>query len=212
MPRLARAVVCRELNKPVVVEAITVDAPLRGEVTVKLGACGVQRGRQYAVLHPVANFFTKEWPFERYAELARLLEDEYGLAPVFTCGPGEGRKLDAVARAAGKALLRRETLSLPELVALIAGATLFVGNDSGPAHIAAALGRPAVVLYGSSDSSLWHPWRAPHAIVQNYYPCNPCRGDRCDAFAQPECILSISLEQVRAAVERLLTPVTTGVS
>jgi predicted lipopolysaccharide heptosyltransferase III len=186
-------------------------ADVQAAVAQALATRGVRPGSRYAVVHPVANFFTKEWPFERYAELARVLEEDHGLAPVFTCGPGEGEKLDAVAHAAGKALKRLDSLSLPELVALMAGATLFVGNDSGPAHIAAALGRPAVVLYGSSDSSRWHPWRAPHAVVQNYYPCNPCRGDRCYAFAQPECILSITLEQVRAAVERLLAPVATGV-
>lgn len=186
-------------------------AAARATVVRELATRGVPPGTRYAVLHPVANFFTKEWPFERYAELARALEEDYGLVPVFTCGPGEGRKLDAVARGRGKGLVRLDSLGLPELVALLAGAVLFIGNDSGPAHIAAALERPAVVLFSSSDSSRWHPWRAPHAIVQNYYPCNPCRGDRCYSFAQPECLLSISLAQVRSAVERLLAPVPTSV-
>jgi len=66
-----------------------------------------------------------------------------------------------------------------------------------------------VVLFGSSDSMAWRPWSrsAPQSgVVQNPYPCNPCRGDRCYAFAQPECILSITPEQVRAAVERVLAP------
>jgi predicted lipopolysaccharide heptosyltransferase III len=182
-------------------------AAMQATITEELAQRGVRAGTPYAVFHPIANFYTKEWPFERYAELARLLEEEYTLAPVFTCGPGEGRKLDAVARAAGRPVVRLDSLSVPQLVALIGGAALFIGNDSGPAHIAAALRRPAVVLFGSSDSALWHPWRTPHAIVQNHYPCNPCRGDRCYAFPQPECILSLSLAQVRAAVERLLAPV-----
>lgn len=175
-------------------------------VAQKLAARGVHPGTRYALLQPTANFFTKEWPFERYAALARYLEEQHGLAPVFTCGPGEGAKLEAVARAYGKALARLDPLSVPELVAAIAGAVLFIGNDSGPTHIAAALGRPLVVLFGSSDSTAWSPWRAPHILVQNYYPCNPCRGDRCYAFAEPECILSITPEQVRAAVDRALAP------
>jgi ADP-heptose:LPS heptosyltransferase len=129
---------------------------------------------------------------------------------VFIAGDGEGAKLDAVARAHGKALIRLEGLPLPELVALLEPAALFVGNDSGPAHIAAALNRPLVVLFGSSNSTVWRPWRASHEIVQNHYACNPCRGDRCYAFAQPECILSITLEQVRAAVERVLAPASRG--
>ena len=178
----------------------------RQAVAQKLAARGVRPGTRYALLHPAANFFTKEWPFERYAALARFLERQHGLAPVFTAGPGEGAKLEAVARAYGKPLTRLDPLAVPELVAAVEGAALFVGNDSGPTHIAAALARPLVALFGSSDANAWSPWRAAHALVQNYYACNPCRGDRCYAFAQPECILSITLEQAQAAVERVLAP------
>lgn len=184
-------------------------AEARADVERRLARRGLPPGTRYAVLHPIANFFTKEWPFERYGELARWLQEEHGLVPVLICGAGEGAKLDAVARGSGKALLRLEGLPLPELVALLEGAALFVGNDSGPAHIAAALERPLVVLFGSSDSAAWRPWSrsAPQSeVVQNNYTCNPCRGDRCYAFAQPECILSITPEQVRAAVERVLAP------
>jgi len=180
----------------------------RTAVAQRLARRGLAPGTRYAVLHPIANFFTKEWPFERYGELARWLEEEHGLAPVLLGGAGEGAKLDAVARGSGKALLQLEGLPVPELLALLEGASLFVGNDSGPAHIAAALERPLVVLFGSSDSIAWRPWsRSPaHTVVQNPYDCNPCRGDRCYAFAQPECILSIAPEQVRAAIERVLAP------
>jgi len=176
-----------------------------------LRAREIDPGSGYAVLHPVANFYTKEWPFDRYAELARLLEEKHGLAPVFISGPGEGNRLDAVARHCRKPLVRFDSLTLPQLAALIEGARLLVGNDSGPAHVAAALGRPTVVLFGSSNASLWHPWRTQHEIVQNYYACNPCKGDRCYAFEKPECILSIRVEQVEAAVNKLLAaPATTS--
>ena len=180
----------------------------RGAVARKLDTCGVARGR-YAVLHPVANLFTKEWPFERYAALAQWLEDEQGLVPVFIAGPGEGAKLDAVERASSRPLRRLESLAIPELVALVESASLFIGNDSGPAHIAAALARPTVVLFGSSDSEAWGPWSragGKQRVVQNDFVCNPCRGDRCYVFERPECILSITQEQVRAAVRALTTP------
>ena len=181
----------------------------RAAAAKKLEACGVSRGRQYAVIHPVANFFTKEWPFERYAALAEWLEEKQGLAPVFVAGPGEGAKLDAVQVASALPLRRLDSLAIPELVALIEGAALFLGNDSGPAHIAAALGRPAVVLFGSSDSVAWGPWRPQGGgsrVVQNDFDCNPCRGDRCYAFDKPECILSITQEQVRAAIGAVREP------
>lgn len=183
----------------------------RSAVRQKLGARGVPAGTRYVVVQPVARLLTQEWPFERYGRLARVLEEQHGLVPVLHGGPGEEAKLDAVARAYGKAVVRMEGLSVPELVALVEGAALFVGNDSGPAHIAAALNRPLVVLFGSMDSAAWHPWRAPYALVQNYYPCNPCRGDRCYAFSEPECILSITPEQVQVAVERMLSPLSLAV-
>lgn len=179
-------------------------APARKQIEEKLAALGITPGAAYAVLHPAANFFTKEWPFDRYAALASFLEQEYELTPVFTCGPGEGPKLDAVAKFSSRPLRRLDSLTIPELVALIEGARLFVGNDSGPAHIAAALERPTVALFGSSNSTAWRPWQTPHVVVQNDYPCNPCRGDRCYAFDRPECILSISLDQVQRAVAQLL--------
>lgn len=178
----------------------------RASVAEKLAVAGVPQGGRYAVLHPVSRIITQDWPSERYAAVARFLEEEHGLWPVFHCGPGEEAKLDAIAAACARPLSRLQGLSIPELVALIEGATLFVGVDSGPAHIATALARPVVVLFGSMDSVVWGPWRTEHQIVQNYYPCNPCRGDRCYAFNQPECILSISPEQVCAAVSRLLSP------
>lgn len=178
----------------------------RRKVQEALRARGLASGARYAVLHPVANFFTKEWPFDRYAALAAWLEERHALTPVFLCGPGESNRLDAVAQHSRKPLVRFDSLPLAEMVALIEGADLFVGNDSGPAHVAAALDRPTVVLFGSSNSVRWRPWKTRHEIVQNDYACNPCKGDRCYAFAQPECILSIRLDQVEAAVERVLIP------
>jgi ADP-heptose:LPS heptosyltransferase len=62
-----------------------------------------------------------------------------------------------------------------------------------------------VVIFGSSHSTLWKPWQAPDsAVVQNYFDCNPCPGDRCYAFAEPRCILSITTEQVKVCLDALL--------
>jgi len=81
---------------------------------------------------------------------------------------------------------------------------MFVGNDAGPAHLAAAAGTPAAIIFGSSSSVHWRPWKVEHRVVQNDLPCNPCKGDRCYAFDKPKCILSISFEQVRDACAALL--------
>jgi ADP-heptose:LPS heptosyltransferase len=111
----------------------------------------------YAVIHPFASAASKAWPAERFLAVAR----ECGLAPVFIGGPGDDfspfRDFECQAGA-----------SLKQVMSLISGAALFAGNDSGPAHIAAAFGRPLVVLYGTSDPVVWAPWRtAAETLVAN---------------------------------------------
>ena len=163
-------------------------------------------GNNYAVIHPTALYATKQWLPERFAALGQHLEAERKLPVLYSCGPGEQTVLDAIARAVGRQIRRLEGASLRQFAAALAAARLFVGNDSGPAHMAAALGRPGVVLFGSSSSTIWGPWRpaAPWRVVQNHYDCNPCPGDRCYQFTRPECILSITDEQVRSAVAAVL--------
>jgi ADP-heptose:LPS heptosyltransferase len=163
----------------------------------------------YAILQPTAAYKTKQWSAEGFAQLGAYLERERGLAAVYSCGPGESAMLDAVERAAGAPIRRMEGMDIAQFAAALAEARLFVGNDSGPAHMAAALGRPLVVIFGSSSSPIWGPWQpqAAHpqaSVVQNKFECNPCPGDHCYQFAQPECILSITFEQVKAAVDRVL--------
>lgn len=175
----------------------------------KRASLGISQGREYAIVHPTALYKTKEWAPEKFAKLGKYLEDEAGLTPVYSCGPGEDPTLDAVEQAAGAGLRRLENASLGQFAAALAGARLFVGNDSGPAHMAAALARPLVVIFGSSSSTIWGPWPSsgaglPARVVQNSYDCNPCPGDRCYRFERPECILSVDYVQVRQAVETVL--------
>lgn len=174
-------------------------------------ALGLHEGSDYAVIHPTALYPTKQWAPERFARLGDWLESEAGLPCLYSCGPGEGSALNAVERAAGSSIRQRlrrlEGAGLGQFAAVLAGARLFVGNDSGPAHMAAALGRPLVVIFGSSNSAIWGPWPpglASARLVENAFDCKPCPGDRCYRFERPECILSVTLEQVREVVERVL--------
>jgi heptosyltransferase-2/heptosyltransferase-3 len=96
-------------------------------------------------------------------------------------------------------------LTLPELSALIARASLFVGNDSGVAHIAAAVGVPTVVIFGSSNVDHWRPWsRVPSEVVREELDCQPCHGYFCEKFSQPECIRRVPEQKVLSAIERVL--------
>jgi len=112
----------------------------------------------YVVIHPMAAAADKTWPAERFAEAARYLEQAWELEPVFIGGPGENLSAfhgwNTVAGA-----------PLTEIKSLLAGASLFLGNDSGPAHMAAAFGIPVVVIFGSSDPVVWAPWRTPAEVL-----------------------------------------------
>ena len=173
------------------------------------GHCEIPRARlaagragepdPYAVIHAGAAYATKTWAAGSFRAVARDLRERHRLAPVLVAGPGEGALALRFAD-----LDVRLGLPLPALVSLIAGARVFVGNDSGPAHVAAAFGVPCVVIFGSSDSSAWHPWRTAHRVVETDWDCKPCPGDRCYAFDEPRCILSVEASAVRAAVSELL--------
>lgn len=112
----------------------------------------------YAVLHPFAASPSKRWPAERFAALARHLQREHGLCPVILGAGG-----DDFAPFEEFETLRGAPLG--EVKSWIAGASLFAGNDSGPAHMAAALGVPLLVLFGSSDPRIWGPWRAEAEVL-----------------------------------------------
>lgn len=177
----------------------------REAVAKQLEAVGISRGAAYAVIHPGGKYFTKRWAIEKFAALAHWLRVEKGIAPVFSAGAGETVIVSELRRDSNGELAVLDSLDVRQLIALAAGSRIFIGNDSGPTHIAAATGRPVVAIFGSSSSVHWRPWQTANRVVQNDFPCNPCAGDRCYAFAEPRCILSVTLAQVQVACEALLS-------
>ena len=95
-------------------------------------------------------------------------------------------------------------LSLRELAALTARARLFFGVDSAPMHIASATGTPAVALFGPSSEVAWGPWRVPHRVVTSAHPCRPCGLDGCGGSKVSECLTTLPLDRVHAALVELL--------
>jgi ADP-heptose:LPS heptosyltransferase len=160
------------------------------------------KGRAYAVIHPGAVMSTKRWEARRFAEVARALTAQ-GLTIVLTAGPGEESFASEVARQSDGAVIMLG-LNIPELAELIRGAKLYLGNDSGPMHLAAAVGTPVLAVWGSSDSRRWRPWGVEYRVVQNPFECNPCPGYRCLVADSPLCIESVTVEQVCKAAQELL--------
>ncbi len=111
-----------------------------------------------AVVHPFASQPDKTWPLDRFLSVASTLTRQ-GMTPIFIAGPGdpsEGYQGHRV----------MHNLPLARIKLLMSQAELFLGNDSGPAHMAAAYGVPSVVLFGSSNSTIWSPWRTAHRVLQ----------------------------------------------
>jgi lipopolysaccharide heptosyltransferase II len=172
-------------------------------ISAKLAANEIQDGEPLALIHPAAAFETKRWPAENFARVADDLAAR-GLLPVVIVSPKEKKVLDALVAHAATRVVAFDNLSLPEVVALSARARLFIGNDSGIAHIAAAVKTPCVVIFGSSNVAHWRPWTTnQNEVVREELPCQPCHGYFCSEFEKPQCILSVSVERVIAAIDRL---------
>ena len=158
---------------------------------------------KFALIHPAAAFATKQWAANNFAQIVDYLAAR-NIATVAIAGPNDRAVLNELVECS-KAHIVLVDLSLPEVAALAARSHLFVGNDSGIAHIATAVATPGVVIFGSSNIAHWRPWNtAPAEVVFEEMPCQPCHGYFCEKFSQPECILRVPVERVTAAIERLL--------
>lgn len=158
-------------------------------------------------VHPASRWQFKCWPVESMAELIGRLQAE-GLSVVLTAAPDpdELAMVEAIqGRLASPAQSLAGRLSLKELAALTARARLFVGVDSAPMHIAAAMGTPVVALFGPSGYDLWGPWTPKRRIVtQEDYTCRPCGIDGCGGGKTSDCLAMLPVEQVWAACCELL--------
>jgi lipopolysaccharide heptosyltransferase I len=161
-----------------------------------------QTGGRYALLNPGAAWPNKRWPPARLAAVAAHLRARHGLMSVVLWGPGEEALAAAVVEsAAGAAVLSSKT-SIADLVALARGAALMVSGDTGPTHIAAALGTPIVGIYGPTRPARNGPMSPDDLTVSRdaICQCHHLRRCRLDRM----CLLDIEVAEVVAAIERRL--------
>jgi lipopolysaccharide heptosyltransferase II len=173
-------------------------------IQARLRAAGIDASAPFALVHPAAAFDSKQWAAENFA---RVVEDLHarGLPGVAIAAPSERELVAGLRRSVSVPLQTFADLSLPEVTALAARARLFVGNDSGIAHIAAAVRTPSVVIFGSSNVAHWRPWtNAPAAIVREEMACAPCPGYTCKEFGIAQCIRRVPVERVTAAIAQVL--------
>lgn len=173
------------------------------------------------VMNPGAGWVTKQWPAASYGRLAAELVREVGARVALAWGPGEETLVKTALEAAGehngRSGKRSSTIgaepviyalpptSFMELGAAAARAHLFIGGDTGPTHLAAALGIPTLGLYGASDSKRNGPWGARTRVIQlTDLSCVPCWKTYCDWDEPLACLTHIQIPQVREACLKLL--------
>lgn len=163
--------------------------------------------RPFIQVHPTSRWLFKAWTDDANAALVRALVSD-GHRVVLTAAP-DARERAMVDRILGKAAVPVTDLggklTLRELAALTARARLFVGVDSAPMHIAAAVGTPVVALFGPSGEKEWGPWRVPHRVVHTDHPCRPCGQDGCGGGKVSECLTRLPVSPVLAAINELLS-------
>jgi ADP-heptose:LPS heptosyltransferase len=157
----------------------------------------------YLVIHPGASVSARAWAPERHAELVEALTATGWNVAV----TGSASERELTARVAGDhARDLGGATDLAQLAAVLAGAAAVVVGNTGPAHLAAAVGTPVVSLYAPTVPAVrWRPWRVPHAILNEPVPCAGCRARTCPVPGHP-CIDELPLSAVLDAVERLATP------
>jgi ADP-heptose:LPS heptosyltransferase len=131
-----------------------------------------------------------------------MILELYEVKIIFTWGPNELDIVDnIVAKMKHKALIACETKNIKQLIELIRRANLFIGGDTGPLHIASTLGISTVAIFGPKDPVIYGPYDDKSIVVRKELSCSPCTKRTCP---DPECITSISPEDVFQPVNRLM--------
>jgi len=167
-------------------------------VEFPLGLEGRAPARRWIAVNPSARWETKLWGDERFAELIRRLPREQ---VVLTGSRDEAARLDRIAQGARN--LAGKT-NLLELADTYRQCRVVITNDSGPMHIAAAVGTPVIAVFGPTDPALTGPYGPGHVVLRGHVSCAPCFQGRCRHQPPLECMSQVTVAQVLAAAAPFL--------
>ncbi len=183
----------------------------RGRLDAQVSARGVDRAARWFVLHPGATAASRRYPPERFGEVVTRLARETGAAVLITGSSGERPIVEAVIRAAAPGVRTQlhdlsGALTLGELAALIERTSVLVSNNSGPVHLASALGTPVVDLYALTNPQ-HTPWQTPHRVLFRDVECRWCYRSVCPQ-QHHACLLGVTPDDVVQAALELLDATT----
>ena len=193
------------LLEPLGITAATAEFPIETVDSASARTAAERTGGRYALLNPGAAWPNKRWPPARFAALAAELRRRHGLMSVVLWGPGEETLAQEVAAASGGAAIMSPKTAIADIVALARGAAIMVSGDTGPTHIAGALGTPLVGIYGPTRPSRNGPMTPGDVTVSRDSVCQCHHLRRCRLPQM--CLLDIEVAEVLDAVERRLAPV-----
>ena len=159
---------------------------------------------KFALINPGAAWPNKQWPPDRLGSLAKTLRSRHGLASIVLWGPGESGLADAVVSNSDGAAQPAPPTGLRDLLALSRRASLIVSGDTGPLHIACALGVPAVSLFGPTNPDRNGPWDHRDISIARYASCDCHYERKCRRTADRWCLGTISVDEVTAAIDERL--------
>lgn len=170
----------------------------------------VVRDGNKVLVHPGTRSPFRVWPVERFAEVCDRLQDKLGAQVFLTAGPGEHPLLEQIRSHARTHLVVLESPpDVGRLAALLAQFDVFLCHDSGPMHVAAAVGTPVVALFGSQNATIWRPLGPRHTVLQTPLPC-ACIGSAAPTPCTPTdsyksyCVRKLAADDVFAALTRTL--------
>ena len=185
---------------------MTVTPRQREHVRALLHGAGLTAGQRYLVVHPGASAPSRRYPAARFGRVADEVAARSGCVAVFSGDAAEQAVVDEARRAmTQRSIALAGRLDTGELAALIDGAQLLLANNTGPAHIAAAMGTPVVVLYALTNPQ-HTPWRVRARVLNHDVPCRHCLKSVCPQ-GHHDCLLKVSPDDVVDAAMALLREV-----
>ncbi len=169
---------------------------------------GIRIDKPYVALHPTSRWMFKTWHARGYAAVSDYIQNNYGLPVIITSGPAKvelQRVSEILSLTTTTPANCAGALTLKQLGCLISHARLFFGVDSAPMHMAAAVGTPAIALFGPSGDHMWGPWGQGHIVIKKDWECRPCGRDGCNGSKVSRCLEEITVEEVCAAVDKQLS-------
>ena len=207
---------------------LAVDFAVPGEVTAsvrqRLAEKGVAAGKSYVVIHPTSRWLFKCADNHVMAQCIDRITQDMDLQVVVTCGPSKA-ELDRLSGVLDcchtRPVVFSGDLSLKELGAVLAGAHLYIGVDSAPSHLAAAMNVPSIVLFGPTGAYNWGPWpneagenpyplekgtqrAGRHTVMQQDWACVPCGRAGCEGSQVSDCLIQLTSDQILSEASRML--------